>query len=91
MNPFHRLEITLPHPCENHLQLHRSGLGVVAFRGSVTLAWTALPAVQLEVTEALAGAQTRWVRVSEGIEQYGGVAQLTLPAVQQQFFRLVGP
>lgn len=66
-------------------------LSVVAFRGAVTLTWTALPAVQLEVTEALVGAQTRWVPVSEGIEQLGGVAQLTLPAVQQQFFRLVVP
>jgi hypothetical protein len=65
-------------------------LNVVTFRGTATLTWNALPAVQLEMAESLAGGRTRWTPVTTGIEQLGGMAQFSLPAVQQQrFFRLL--
>jgi hypothetical protein len=65
-------------------------LNVVAYGNTVTLTWSGLPAVQLESAEELAAGATRWVQLTEGVQRFGGVAQVTLPAVQsQRFFRLV--
>lgn len=67
-------------------------LNFIAFGGALTLTWTGLPAVQLEATDDLAGARTVWQPVTDGINRFGGVAQITLPAVQgRRFFRLVLP
>ncbi len=56
---------------------------------AATLAWRALPAVQLEETTEL-GDRSRWTPVTEAVRTVSGVAQVTLPAVQgTAFFRLV--
>jgi hypothetical protein len=67
---------------------------VVAFGAGVSLVWNALPEVQLQVADELAGGGTQWRSLTDQaeVEQFGGVAQVTLPAVQsQRFFRLVLP
>ncbi len=67
-------------------------LNFIAFGGVLTLTWTGLPAVQLEATDELAGARTVWQPVTDGIHRFGGVAQISLPAVQGlRFFRLMQP
>lgn len=79
---------TQPGPLERELLT----LNVVSHRGAITLTWTPLPTVQLQATDELAGARTPWRPVTGGVDRFGGVAQITLPAVQgQRFFRLALP
>lgn len=79
------LEVPPPDPELLHLNY-------VAYGDAFTLTWNVLPAVQLEAAEALADNGTRWAPVTEGVEQFGGVAQITLPTLRgQRYFRLVLP
>lgn len=67
-------------------------LQVVSFRDRVMLSWNALPGVQLQTSEALKGRATQWAEVTANMDRLGGLAQVTLPAVQRQrFFRLMRP
>lgn len=67
-------------------------LSVVSYTDVVTLTWTGLPAVQLEAADELLGGRTQWRPFTDGVDRFGGVAQVTLPAVQgQRFFRLIQP
>lgn len=76
-------------PAPEPLNSETLRVSVLAFQGAVTLTWNALPAVQLEAAATPVGESSRWVPATEGVQRVGGIAQVTLPAVQgQQFFRL---
>lgn len=82
--------VNMPHPGPPEAGLLR--LSAASFRGTITLTWNALPAVQLQAASALAGESIRWQPVTAGMRHLGGVAQITLPAVPgQRFFRLFVP